>query len=78
MLMNAQQEHAQFLFLRTFFKVKHGPPGLDALGIFCVEDGMRTLPNIELIGLTDWWNPAKAFGDVGPVGKNPTLGVDGS
>lgn len=77
MSVEAQQEHVQFLFLRTFFKVKF-PPELDALGIFCVEDGMRTLPNSELIGLTDWWNPAKAFGDVGPVGKNPILGVVGS
>ena len=76
-LVNVQQEHVQFLFLRTFFKVKF-PPKLGALGIFCVEDGMRTLPKIELIGLADWWNPAKAFGDVGPVGKNPTLGVVGS
>jgi len=46
--------------------------------MFWAEDGMRTLPNIEPIGVADWWNPAKAFGDTGPVGKNPILGEDDS
>jgi len=54
------------------------PPKFDLFGIFWAEDGMRTLPNIEPIGVADWWNPAKAFGDAGPVGKNPILGEDDS
>lgn len=67
--------YTQFLFLRTFFKVKVLSK-LEAFGIFCAEDGVRTFPRIEPIGMADWWNPAKAFGDVGPVGKNPTLEED--
>jgi len=67
----------QFLFPRTFFKVKD-PPRLEVFGTFCAEDGMRTFPSIEPIGGADWWNPAKAFGDVVPVGKNPNLGEVGS
>ena len=67
----------QFLFPNAFFRV-NDPPKLEVFGIFCDEDGMRTLPSIELIGAADWWNPAKAFGDMGPVGKNPILGEDWS
>ena len=46
--------------------------------MFCDEDGLSVFPNIELIGGADWWNPAKAFGEVGPVGKKANLGEDGS
>lgn len=61
----------------VLFKAKP-PLRFEVFGIFCAEDGLSTLPSIEPSGVVDWWNPAKAFGDVGPVGKNPYLGEDGS
>ena len=88
----AARHHFEFLFTQALFKVKVPPKlevseVLDALdafdvfevfGTFCTEDGLRTLPSTEPIGVADWWNPTKAFGEVGPVAKNPTFGEEGS
>ena len=69
--------YAQFLFRTVLFK-EYPPPGFEVFRTFCFEDGLSTFPSTELNGVADWWNPANAFGDPGPVGKNPNLGEDGS
>lgn len=63
----------------SLFKLKELYPGPLLLfwGIFCADDGVRTLPSAAHIGDDDEWNPANAFGDAGPVGKNPNLGEVG-
>jgi hypothetical protein len=68
-----------YFLLPSLFKLNELYPGPLLLfwGTFCADDGIRALPSAAHIGDDDEWNPANAFGDAGPVGKNPNLGEVG-